>query len=167
MRAIAYAMLVAGPLFAVCAYAIDAPKRKSGLWEITVPSAAAQNSHTMRQCIDEKTDDMIMGSMNARMQQKCSKRNFSTQGDKLVIDSVCQFGPTTTTTHAVITGKLDSSYKVDSRSTYEPPMMGMKEATSTIQAKWLGPCAADMKPGDMIMPGGMKMNINSMPGMQK
>jgi Protein of unknown function (DUF3617) len=167
MRAIAYAMLVAWPLFAVSAHAADAPKRKSGLWEITIPSAAAQGGHTMQQCIDEKTDSMIMGSMGARMQQKCSKQTFGTQGDKLVIDSVCQFGPTATTTHAVITGKLDSSYRVDSRSTYDPPLMGMKEATSTIQAKWLGPCTADMKPGDMIMPGGMKMNINSMPGMQK
>jgi hypothetical protein len=29
----------------------------------------------------------------------------------------------------------------------------------TMTATWLGPCAADQRPGDMIMPGGMKMNI--------
>jgi hypothetical protein len=32
----------------------------------------------------------------------------------------------------------------------------------TMAAKWLGPCAADQKPGDMIMGNGMKMNILEM-----
>jgi len=29
-------------------------------------------------------------------------------------------------------------------------------------AKWLGPCAADQKPGDMIMGNGFKVNILEM-----
>ncbi len=29
----------------------------------------------------------------------------------------------------------------------------------TIAAKWLGPCAAGEKPGDVIMSNGMKMNV--------
>ena len=29
-----------------------------------------------------------------------------------------------------------------------------------IEATWQGPCPADMKPGDMEMPGGMKINMN-------
>ena len=32
-------------------------------------------------------------------------------------------------------------------------------ATTTIEAKWVGACKADQKPGDIVMPGGMKMNI--------
>jgi hypothetical protein len=32
-----------------------------------------------------------------------------------------------------------------------------------LTARWLGPCAADQKPGDMIMPNGTKMNILNMP----
>jgi hypothetical protein len=31
--------------------------------------------------------------------------------------------------------------------------------TMTYSAKWLGPCAADQKPGDMIMADGRKINI--------
>ena len=31
-------------------------------------------------------------------------------------------------------------------------------------AKWLGPCAGDQRPGDMIMANGMKINV---PEMQK
>ena len=35
----------------------------------------------------------------------------------------------------------------------------------TIEAKWLGPCKADQKPGDIVMANGMKMNVLEMPAM--
>jgi hypothetical protein len=35
----------------------------------------------------------------------------------------------------------------------------------TIEAKWTGACKADQKPGDMVLPNGMKMNINDIPRM--
>jgi hypothetical protein len=31
--------------------------------------------------------------------------------------------------------------------------------TVIIDAKWLGPCAADQKPGDMVFGNGTKVNI--------
>jgi len=31
--------------------------------------------------------------------------------------------------------------------------------SATMSAKWLGPCAADQKPGDMIMGNGLKINL--------
>jgi hypothetical protein len=31
-----------------------------------------------------------------------------------------------------------------------------------IEAKWLGACKADQKPGDIIMANGMKMNVTDM-----
>ena len=34
-----------------------------------------------------------------------------------------------------------------------------RDGTTTIEAKWLGACKADQKAGDIVMPGGMKMNI--------
>jgi hypothetical protein len=32
----------------------------------------------------------------------------------------------------------------------------------TVAAKWLGPCHADQKPGDMIMPGDITMNLRDL-----
>ena len=32
----------------------------------------------------------------------------------------------------------------------------------TIEAKWTGPCKSDQKPGDVIMPNGMKMNVGDL-----
>jgi hypothetical protein len=31
-----------------------------------------------------------------------------------------------------------------------------------MEATWQGPCPADMKPGDMAMPNGMKINMMDM-----
>lgn len=33
------------------------------------------------------------------------------------------------------------------------------ETQMTIAAKWLGPCAAGQKPGDVMMGNGMKVNV--------
>ncbi|HEY7219560.1 MAG TPA: hypothetical protein VH985_14340, partial [Candidatus Binatia bacterium] len=63
---------------------------------------------------------------------------------------------------AVFTGRFDSSYKADIKSSYEPPMAGMKESSSMIEAKWLGPCKAGQKPGDIVMPGMPNINIDEM-----
>jgi hypothetical protein len=32
----------------------------------------------------------------------------------------------------------------------------------TMEAKWVGPCAKGQRPGDVIMPGGIKINVKQM-----
>jgi hypothetical protein len=80
-------------------------------------------------------------------------------GDTTTIDSVCTVAGKTLTAHVVITGSFDSGYTmvITSQSDALPA-----PRTTTMSAKWLGPCAADQKPGDMIMPNGMKMNLLDM-----
>ncbi|MCY1510598.1 hypothetical protein D9M68_449800 [compost metagenome] len=89
----------------------------------------------------------------------CSKQDLRLEGVKLVIDSVCKIGPTTATSRAVMTGDFSSAYRVESKSTYSPPLMGRTEGTSVVDAKWVGPCKPGQKPGDMVMGNGMKMNM--------
>ena len=43
---------------------------------------------------------------------------------------------------------------------YDPPQHGMKEMKMSQDARWLGACKAGQKPGDVMMPGGPKMNMN-------
>ena len=69
---------------------------------------------------------------------------------------------TTATTTGVFTGQFDSSYKADIKSTYEPPLHGMKQSAATREAKWLGACKPGQKPGDISMPGTPNININDM-----
>ena len=67
------------------------------------------------------------------------------------------------TSHGEITGDFNSAYTVKSATHSERGPAGVpRDSTTTIEAKWLGACKADQKPGDIMMPGGMKMNIKDM-----
>ena len=158
------AVLAAGFVIGVSpAFALDMPARKPGLWELKM---AFENSRiperTMQQCVDAATDKLMNTGFGGGAQENCSKQDTQHVGSALVIDSTCTFGPATTTSHAVVTGSFDSAYSVDVTSTRQgAPAPGMAPTGSThmkMEAKWLGPCAADQKPGDVITDG-RKMNL--------
>lgn len=153
------ALLLASP---VAAASFDAPKRKSGLWEIKMSSGQAKGMPAMQQCVDEKTDDLMKKDMAGSQKMQCSKNDMRKEGDKIVAESVCKVENSTATTRAVFTGRFDSAYKGDIKTTYEPPLGGMKESSSVIEAKWLGPCKAGQKPGDISMPGMPSINMDEM-----
>jgi hypothetical protein len=94
----------------------------------------------------------------------CSKHDVQKSATTTTIDAVCTVAGKTRTTHIVIAGSFDSAYTMTVTGQTEGQPAG---APATLSAKWLGPCTADQKPGDMIMPNGMKMNIQSMQNMQK
>ena len=159
--------LLAVPLLLATALATaaDAPARKSGLWEITNNMNAPQPmTTTMQQCVDEKTDKLTEQPNQREAMKNCSRNDVSRSGGKVIVDSVCKFEGTTATTHAEFSGDFGSNYRGDIRTTYSPPMHGMKDSSMVITAKWLGPCKAGMKPGDVMMqgmpgmPNGMKFN---------
>ena len=144
---------------AASAASSSAPKRKSGLWEIKISSLQAQGAPAMQQCVDEKSDDIMKGDPN---QASCSKSEFRKEGDRIVHETVCNVQGSTARTRSVISGRLDSAYRVEQKSTYEPPLHGMRETTTVIDAKWLGPCAPGQRPGDMLMPGMPNINMEEM-----
>jgi hypothetical protein len=39
--------------------------------------------------------------------------------------------------------------------------MGMKDAKTTMEGKYVGPCRDGLVPGDMVLPNGQKMNIKN------
>jgi len=153
------ALLVAGP---AAAASYDPPKRKSGLWEMKMSSGQMKGMHTIQQCVDQKTDDLMKKDMAENQKMQCSKNEMRKEGDKVVAESVCKMENSTATTRAVFSGRFDSAYKADIKSTYEPPLKGMKEASSMIEAKWLGPCKTGQKPGDISMPGMPDINMDEM-----
>lgn len=151
--ALATALLLA----ATGTLAADMPKRKPGLWQIETTMAAAPAMGPIKQCIDEKTDNFYQ-QLGEQHKDKCSESEIRNTGDKIVVHSVCRMGGSTATTDATFSGRFDSDYRGDIRVKYNPPMHGMSESAMTVAAKWLGPCAAGQKPGDMILPNGMKIN---------
>ena len=168
MRVIFAVLAILVPSFANAA--MDMPNRKAGLWQMTMTfEARGLPQQNMKQCIDAATDK-LMNSMGGQVQKEsCSKQDIQRVGSTIVVDSVCNFGAGTSITHAVVTGDFNSAYTVKVDSKHEGAAMpgvpandGMK---MTVEAKWIGPCTADQKPGDMIMGNGMKMNIRDVPAM--
>jgi hypothetical protein len=141
--------------------AAELPSRKPGLWEIKM---GIENRNaagpTMRQCIDTATDQAMQSSAGVIAQQTCTKPNVQRTATGITIDLTCTVGGKTVTKHAVVTGSFDSAYTMTVATQGEGAPAG--GTTMTMSAQWLGPCAADQKPGDMIMANGMKMNIIEM-----
>ena len=147
------------------AHAIDYPPRKAGLWEMRIADTAAKSPPTvMQQCIDAATDKLMRDKGQGLSNDMCSKNELRADGPRLVGDSVCKLGATTVSSQSVMTGDFGSGYRMEIKSRYSPPMMGKSDSDSLIEAKWVGPCTAGQKPGDMILPNGMKMNVLDMPG---
>lgn len=143
--------------------AADMPKRKPGLWQIETRMAAGPGMGAIKQCIDEKTDNFYQ-QLGEQHMDKCSESEIKNTGDRILLHNVCKMGSSTATTDATFTGRFDSEYRGDIRVKYNPPMHGMSEASMSIAAKWLGPCQAGQRPGDMILPNGMKVNPQHMRG---
>jgi hypothetical protein len=146
---------------AMPALAAEMPTRKSGLWEVKM-NVEGRNTpgQTIQQCIDAATDQMMQSSAGPFAQQACSKRDVTRSATGVTIDSTCTVGGKTATSHSVVTGNFDSAYTMTVTSQSDAIPGG--KMNMTMAAKWLGPCAADQKPGDMIMGNGMKINILEM-----
>jgi hypothetical protein len=141
------------------ARADELPIRKAGLWEMKVVRAGSTGDMTMQQCTDETTDKEMSTAATPLANQVCSKRDTQKTATGFVTDSVCGFGTTQLTTHSEISGDFNSAYTI--KSTSHSDRGGVQgDHVTTIDAKWLGACKPDQKPGDMMMPGGMKMNIH-------
>ena len=140
--------------------AVELPIRKAGLWEMKVlRTGSPVPDMTMQHCTDATTDKQMSTSFSPS-KDICSKQDIQKTASGYVSDSVCGVAGMTITSHAEITGDFNSAYTVKSSSHTEGGMGGApRDSTSTIEAKWIGACKPDQKPGDIMMPGGMKMNI--------
>jgi hypothetical protein len=146
------------------ARAVDMPVRKAGLWELKMlNSSSPLPEMTMQHCTDETTDKAMTDAASPMAKEVCSKQDLQKTATGYVTDSVCKVGGMSITSHSETTGDFNSAYTVKSTSHSEGgPSGAPRETTTTIQAKWLGACKPDQKPGDIVMPGGFKMNVKDM-----
>ena len=152
------ATLIAG--LGTQALALDMPKRKSGLWEITTNmEGMPKGMGPIQHCIDQNSDNMMQKSVE-EFKQQCSATDIKQQGDKITVHSVCKLESTTTTMDAVFTGAFDSAYRGDIKTRFNPPLHGMAESKMSITAKWVGACKPGQKPGDIVMPGKANFNLD-------
>ena len=142
----------------------EMPLRKPGLWEMKmVQTGSPMPEMTMQQCSDESTDKAMSTAFSPLSREVCSRRDVQKTATGYVADTACSVAGVSVTTHAEISGDFSSAYTVKSTSHSERgPNAAPGDHVTTIEAKWLGACKPGQKPGDVVMPGGFKMNIKDM-----
>ncbi len=146
------------------ASAVDLPIRKAGLWEIRMTVAGVQTPPTaMQHCTDETTDKEMASGLGPMSADMCSKNDVEKTATGYATNSVCTIAGKTSTTRAEFTGDFNSAYTVKVSSQSAGAAAGApRDSTISIDAKWMGACKSDQKAGDIVMPGGMKMNIKDL-----
>jgi hypothetical protein len=146
------------------ARAVEMPIRKAGLWEMKVVRTGSPTPEmTMQHCTDESTDKEMSSTFSPMAKEMCPKQDIQKTATGYVSDSICKVGAMSITSHSDIVGDFNSGYTVKSTSHHEGgPASVPADSTTTVEAKWLGACKPDQKPGDIVLPGGMKMNVKDM-----
>ena len=148
------------------ASAVDYPTRKAGLWELTMTMTTGRTM-TMSQCTDPSIDKDMIANANPSKQQACTRSELQKTATGYASDANCKFGGMSMTSHTEVSGDFNSAYNVTVTSHNSGAPAGMPaDNNMTIAAKWVGPCKADQTPGDIVMPGGMKMNVKDMQKMR-
>ena len=143
------------------------PDREPGLWEISITSGNSQVPQGMKECIDSATDAkmMQMGTdITKSMNGTCSQQELKKTASGFESNSECKMMGSTIKSKATFSGDFKRTYFGEIVSTFTPPLMGQSTSTTKITAKHTGSCGADMKPGEIIMANGMKMNMNEAVG---
>jgi hypothetical protein len=162
------AILAACIFLALPAAADELPTRKAGLWEIKMQiEGQSLPISSVHQCTDPATDKLMIASFGGTAMQACPQKDISNSGGTVTIDSVCKIDGGTATTHAVISGDFNAAYTINVTTKREGgrpmPHMATDGTTHiTMEAKWVGACAKGQRPGDLIMPGGIKINVKEL-----
>jgi hypothetical protein len=146
---------------ALSAQTIDLPPRKAGLWEITtsIEKPKAMPAFTAQACLDPATDKEMM-EHGLKMSGACKKMTSRREGKTIVIDADCTASGMATRSRTVISGDFQASYTVRSEGTMEGEGgKGQQAMLMTQTGTWKGADCPGMKPGDMTMFGGIKVNI--------
>jgi hypothetical protein len=118
--------------------------RRPGLWQVTVSFIMPNAPAVAKMCLDADIAKSLLKDAS------CERNNIDRTGNRIAIDSVCHLNGTRVTTKAIVTLIDDTRYHVDITERADPAFNGRSDAVIAQDAKWLGPCPSDMKPGDVV-----------------
>lgn len=129
------------------------PKPDSGNWEIKT-TMVDMGGITMQfeSCVDGTIEDMMKHpEVDAA---DCTDLKVEQRGNRVTARGSCTVEGSRADFESVFTGDFRKNYRGEIRSTYTPPLHGMKTTTMNIEGRWLSAaCLPGMNPGDARMKG--------------
>jgi hypothetical protein len=147
----------------------ELPIRKPGLWEIRIKlTGGAAPTAMMRHCTDESVDRRMSTMFNPLSPPPCTKSAVQKEGDHYIITSSCTADDKMIRIHSDVSGDFASAYTVVTETrTQDDPDSDPTLSSMTLEGKYAGNCKFGQKPGDVVMAGGMKVNVTQMDGFKK
>ncbi|WP_337189301.1 DUF3617 family protein [Phenylobacterium sp.] len=139
-------------------------KRRPGLWSQAMTSDGS--TQTIKLCTDEATEAKFSLVGQQVSKEMCPKNVITPKPGGWAFESECSMGGMgTTVTRGEATGDLNSRYTIKATVVTSGSSMPQANGTSQMEITAVreGDCPAGMKPGDMTLPGGITMNLNSIP----
>ncbi len=160
-----YVLFLSTLLIPSIAAANDLPPIKAGLWSVTT-TTDGKRSETIKQCMNQEVFGKFLTSGQKMMGGACEELKIKNNGGVYSSNLRCTIMGSKMNSQAEVKGDFQTSYTATTNTTMNPPMMGMGSTSQVAKATYLGDCG-DMKPGEMVMADGRRMNalemMDSMP----
>jgi hypothetical protein len=155
-------------LTAAAAAAQDYPSLKPGQWELTTTTSQSPDKPMKSTyCLDASVQKEMAGFGEGMRKEMCSKSTMKREGNRYVGEAECTLGNTTMKSRSVMTLTGDAGYRTEVKATYDPPFMGMKESTTTVEGRHVGACRDGLVPGDLVTATGQKINVKQLQEMRE
>lgn len=146
------------------------PARKTGLWEVTLraddqvpkrPGQTAIRPQTVQQCTSAEAESTMLMSI-VPGQGDCHEvkvqRGAKRTGGGYDISTVCYVHDNRADARVELRGDLQAEY----RGTYEVKFAQTPMRNTgrwLFEGRWLGACKPGQRPGDMVLPNGVTVNV--------
>ncbi len=133
------------------AHAADLPDVKEGLWSSqtqTIDNPGNKRGGGIVTICRSHAYDQYVKDLAAKL-PGCQKLNEKVSGHTLTSALRCTVGDTVIDTKETTTSQGSIAIHSETHATYTPALYGVSESTMIMDQKYLGPCPADLQPGDM------------------
>ncbi|MBS0293644.1 MAG: DUF3617 family protein, partial [Proteobacteria bacterium] len=146
------------------------PARKPGMWEVTVRSddlmlrrkgQASARSQTVQMCTSAQAEPVMLfaivpGQQNCR-EVSVRPRSVS-DGGGWDIHTACLMHDNPTEADMLLTGDLAREYRGAYSVRYAQTPIN-NTGRVVFEGRWLGTCKPGQRPGDMVLPNGVTVNV--------
>jgi hypothetical protein len=142
----------------------DPPPLHPGLWEArtSFPSRPNAGAEVTRVCIDRQTQGRMLQQTSLAMLHMCSRHEYGMHAGRFVTSSYCTIAGSIIEGRTETTFSHDTAYHTEVVGRITPVGRTVASQRTTIDARYVGKCPADMKAGDMTLPNGQRLNLLEM-----